>query len=92
MKEYIDREATIKRFQEIKQSGVSFKDAIFLDGAMAVVENIPAADVVEVVRCFECNASNPTKTTNTVYCMAWDRVVSKNGFCSYGERREENEV
>lgn len=49
----------------------------------------PTVDAVPVVRCFNCKASSPTKTTNTVYCMAWERIVSKNGFCSYGEKIEE---
>ena len=48
MAEYIDREATLKRFEEIKQSGISLKDAIYIDGVMAVIETLPAADVAPV--------------------------------------------
>ena len=49
MAEYIDREAALKRFEEIKQSGISLKDAIYIDGVMAVIETLPAADVAPVV-------------------------------------------
>ena len=49
MAEYIDRKVAIERFQKIKESGVSFNDAIYLDGVMAVLENIPASDVAPVV-------------------------------------------
>ena len=48
MAEYIDREAALKRFEEIKQSGISLKDAIYIDGVMAVIETLLAADVEPV--------------------------------------------
>ena len=50
MVDYIKREDAIKRFSDIKKSGVSFSDAIYLDGVMAVLDTIPAADVREVRR------------------------------------------
>ena len=57
------------------------------------VDNIPAADVVEVVRCKDC-----------AYCEHWYRDkglcalwaengidVFEDGFCSYGKRREKTD-
>ena len=32
----IDADALIKRFTEIKESGVSLRDAVYLDGVMAI--------------------------------------------------------
>lgn len=49
MAEYIEREAAIKRFREIKESGVSLRDSLYLDAVMAVLENINASDVAPVV-------------------------------------------
>lgn len=49
MDEYIKRSDAIKRFQEIKDSGVSLKDAAFLDGVMDVLDNVAAADVAPVI-------------------------------------------
>jgi|GEM_PF-1432029 len=34
----IDADALIKRFTEIKESGVSLRDAVYLDGVMAVID------------------------------------------------------
>ena len=39
----------VSKFEAIKNRGVSLKDAIYLDGVMAVLDTIPAADVAEVV-------------------------------------------
>lgn len=53
---------------------------------------VDADSVKKVVRCSRCEAAKPTKTTNTVFCIAWDRVVSKESFCPYGvEKRKDVE-
>lgn len=69
MAEYIDREAALKRFEEIKQSGISLKDAIYIDGVMAVIETLPAADVTPVVRGEWVDTPNGTETICS-YCKA----------------------
>ena len=48
----------------------------------------PTVDAVPVIRCCQCKASEPTDTSNTVFCKAWGRIVFKNGFCSYADRKE----
>lgn len=58
------------------------------------IDNAPAVDAVEVVRCREC-VKNPrigTRTKGMVWCQNFRSEVSPNGFCSYGERRDENAV
>lgn len=47
MTEYIEREKVVSKFEAIKNRGVSLKDAIYLDGVMAVLDTIPAADISE---------------------------------------------
>lgn len=60
---------------------------------MREIANFPAADVVEVVRCREC------RKRQTPDCAMWYRCSicggewsweTDNGFCSYGERREDS--
>lgn len=48
MAEYIKREAAIDRFQGLKDKCESLRDAIYLDGVIAVLDTLPAADVAEV--------------------------------------------
>ena len=43
MSEYISKEKAIARFEEIKKSGVSLKDSLYLDGVMAVLESMETA-------------------------------------------------
>lgn len=48
MDKYIKREDAIAEFQELKNKCESLKDAIYFDGVMAVLDNIPAEDVALV--------------------------------------------
>lgn len=55
----------------------------FNDGIMA------AAD--ELVRCKDCKWFRPNSTTLGKHCSCSGMVVEDNDFCSYGERRNEDE-
>lgn len=48
MAEYIEREKALKRFEELKNKADSFCDKVYLDGIMAVIDTLPAADVATV--------------------------------------------
>ena len=93
-KEYIEREALKKRLEDFskwckdgRKQGVDF----VLD---CPLPDMPAADVVEVVRCKDCvNRYTPD-------CAMWYRCQNCDGqwswetdndFCSYGERKGANE-
>lgn len=53
-------------------------------------EITPAADVVAVVRCGECERRcKSADLTDSVYCPWLKLQMRKNDFCSYGERRGE---
>lgn len=62
--------------------------------AMHDVRNAPAVDAVEVVRCKDCKHGELNcnlKEKEYVVCELDEHHVWRpNGFCSYGERREEN--
>ena len=48
--------------------------------------NVPAADVVEVVRCKDCKYLEITLPYGE--CSRYLRMVSPNDFCSCGERKD----
>lgn len=84
MAEYIEREAAIRKING------EFPDAHYPSWYAALIEEIPAADVVEVVRCKDCKwfgrdlgyGKHDCKKYEMPFCLETD-------FCSYGERRVE---
>lgn len=81
MAEYIDREAAIK--------AVNWQSAITMTRAAMTyaIKSIPAADVVEVVRCKDCK--HRWKGDCGLWCMIHDDMYAEEDyFCASGERRE----
>lgn len=65
-------------------------DAISLDGMIKALNDAPAADVVEVVRCKDCKYWKEEKDFG-MFCTHWGSTLTESqaeDFCSYGERRE----
>ena len=82
MAEYIKRESAIRAVMAAKWVDGS-------DGAMAmeIVVSPPAADVVPVVRCKDCeNAQNGCH--GTIICRVYKHVMWLHDFCSYGKRKD----
>lgn len=100
--DYIHRQTVLRCIKESRDGidwGQSEDGDAFLHYSAALYrtvaskEYVPAADVVEVVRCKDCenwqtdwNPSIPDRH----YCAVIDSMMKANDFCSYGERREEN--
>ena len=90
MAEYIEREQ-VK--DELLSWAVCIKhpEHLLKEDALCVIDAIPAADVVPVVRCKDCKYRSYDydcvgnhlceKRGNRYYC-------EDNDFCSYGERRD----
>ena len=55
--------------------------------AKKAVDSIPTADVVEIVRCKDCEHY----AGDGMYC-AWNIIAQDNGFCHCGERRKDGEI
>ena len=55
-----------------------------------VIKTLPAADVVEVVRCENCKHRTEVRECNdTLYfCRKKQNYIKLTDFCSYGERRD----
>ena len=53
----------------------------------------PTADVVEVVRCKDCRHFEYSQINNRGFriCQASKMDITENDFCSYGERRKDDE-
>ena len=93
MKEYIEREAAIKAIENDCSELVYYTK----EDAIQCVKAIPAADVVEVVRCRECVHWKPigSKAGNSFLDMEYigccdftNYCRSESDFCSYGKRKE----
>lgn len=82
MAEYIEREAAIKAIEAYgttNGSAIGYHSGA-VDCAIAKIETLPAADVVEVVRCGRCEHEQ--------YCRIAQHL-GIDGYCSKGERRSE---
>lgn len=88
IKEYIEREAA-KR--ELLSWAVCMNHPEYLmkDDALHVIDSIPAADVVEVVRCRECKHCDP-ENHHCDHHMGTAAPLRRkpDDYCSFGERRE----
>ena len=47
-------------------------------------------DAVEVVRCKDCKLSEPGIGIVEYWCCYWDNKTLENGYCSYGERKNDD--
>ena len=86
MKEYIEREAAIKAIENDCSELVYYTK----EDAIQCVKAIPAADVVEVVRCKDCLYSTERYGhMDCIHGVSYRNTWNKpDFFCSYGERKE----
>ena len=102
MAEYIEREAAIKicsgQYKECLRKSDWCGDTVAWNIGF-LIKQIPAADVVEVVRCAECEYWNTEeKSFYGVKCRcerftlgSSEIYTCQHDFCSYGERKETDE-
>ena len=78
MAEYIEREVAIESLP------------VAWDSAINALRNMPAADVVPVVRCKDCKYWQDNNDGYPHEECRWGHgeTPDANDFCSYGERRE----
>ena len=102
MAEYIEREAVIELLEDKQRAicpagrygrgyvyGRDRDEYDAIDADIDTVQNIPAADVVEVVRCKDCRNCTPFYGDKGL-CYLWaDGIdVFLDGFCNYGVKME----
>lgn len=81
MPDYINRETA--------RNALYDADAITMEG-VKILNQFPAADVVEVVRCRECvywEPASPTRTSGNCN-RSFEITAWATDFCSYGERKD----
>ena len=86
MNDLISRAALLQEFETERHS----KGLWHWTCIKAFIENAPAVDAEEVVRCEYCKHWGVHKVlgeTDTIKCCGYGHYfVSKNGYCVYGER------
>lgn len=98
-KEYIEREAALEEangFPFTMSMCLSEQECVGMQRAQAIIAKriiaLPAADVVEVVRCKDCEHYHAAKDCFgwcvNIESPVWDRGVENDWFCADGERRE----
>ena len=89
MAEYIGREAAK---HELLSGAVCVNHPEYLmkDDALHVIDSIPAADVVEVVRCKDCKYWQDNNDGYPHQECRWSNYETPDpdDYCSYGERKE----
>lgn len=98
-KEYIEREAALTTLREELTIGFGMfteEQNDFIDKGLKIaigdIKRLPAADVVEVVRCKECKHYETSDWDGEILCgcnhQSGLKDVEPNAHCSYGERKE----
>lgn len=89
MAEYIDKAVAVDIMNAKAEMGVCSEYAACFHAAAKMLELLPAADVVPVVRCKDCNWHSADGYCLNPKCgKSWYGCpVPDEHYCSYGERR-----
>ena len=94
MARYIDADALERKVNDLSTHPLNEWDTM---GVLAIIDEQPTADVVEVVRCKDCKYGLPLTDANGItvlscnYKNAHGMLVENHGFCKWGERREDDQ-
>ena len=98
-KEYIEREAAIEALRKaLDYCDDKLDIGEFKNGCIGAIRDnivdigrVPAADVVEVVRCKDCIFRSRPECAMYYSCNCGEQHTweTNNDFCSYGERKEQ---
>lgn len=91
MSDLISRQAAIEAILNLHDCYNGFSDTYDKACIVGVLEEVPSADVVEVVRCKDCKHYVP----DDYNCMQMDtggKIYRPDGYCSFAERRTDGEI
>lgn len=74
MEEYITKEQAIAAMEQVTRPECFIEDT--RKNFVKIIEELPAADVVEVVRCKDCAGKKA--------CDVWGIYLDDDDFCSHG--------
>lgn len=87
MSDYIKRNVALDAMRDVMKQAKHLRPPLY--DAIDNVKNLPSADVVEVVRCKDCNnADYAGCPKGSCYCMEHGAYFGSNDYCSYGERKD----
>ena len=94
MTDYIKRDDAVSKLRMEQSSHQTLRERMSVNEAVAVIEEIPAADVAPVVFCKDCqNWKRNVGLTNSPNGHCFEHDIDTNGrdFCSYGKRKDNDE-
>jgi hypothetical protein len=96
MAEYIEREKALNLISDIFfATDPNGEEQCSVIKCSRAIRNAPSADVVEVVRCKDCKHFCPYEGEehkgDCAELVGLESCVYEDDFCSYGERRSEDE-
>lgn len=84
MSDYIKRDVLVQLFMDELLDEIPF--SLKRELAEKMADTIPKVDAVEVVRCKDCKHWD----SDCRWCESWgDTQLYDNGYCSYGERKND---
>lgn len=90
MSRYIDadalREKVLYHADTMNHAG-NHEQAKAFNYCLCMIDDMPTADVVEVVRCKDCKYFAPT--VDWYECEFHEQLTMPDNYCSFGERRKE---
>lgn len=90
----ISRSAAIEQLER-REKLMTGDKRVGVEHIKAFLQNRPAVDAVEVVRCKDCShwgTGYGGETENVKVCEYANYMVGANGYCVYGERKMDTEV
>lgn len=84
MSRYIEAEKIIETISIRLDMQDLYLPVHFLD----LIDDIPTADVADVVRCKDCKCYELMKSNNKHFCNEFGGYITESDFCSRGERRK----
>ena len=87
-KEYIERGALLENLKKQYGEELGWQCPVNMSDVGMMIEDAPAADVVEVVRCRDCKHWEHEEDVDFVCKRHYGYRLSTD-FCSYGERKEQ---
>ena len=89
MNDLISRQAAIEAVDECTKLKITDDFyTVYTEDMKYMIADIPAADVVEVVRCKDCMKYN-TDDCMMIHGKKMNRNIFANDYCSYAERADE---
>lgn len=96
MADYISRQKAIEAIMDLPNCPNGYSDTYDKECIIGTLEEVPTADVVEVVRCKDCRywktVTEPIgiecEPGETAHYCAMDGMITRTfDFCSYGDRK-----